>query len=312
MKSDAEMVESILQKAHEKENRMKKTKKITAISLALTAAVCAAVGAGALLKKIPSTLIPAVTDTPAATDASVSEETEPVREDAAHAFSLLIASAAEAQQEVTVTPVEHKTGVKLPISGRLVIENASGLTDEQKNHRHNDLNNRLTREWQISADSYHVGGAESENYIGSLAVEGKFVVYAGDAEALEKIEVTCGAFGNMIIFPATENGKVPIMGQSWRDSILTGRAIEVSAQDYAEKYLNSKITPEGQIEEIGMYVNYAISEALLAEKELDPDLGYESFSDEIVFRALYRDGSESSYTVVLSFDESGALSANVK
>ena len=61
-----------------------------------------------------------------------------------------------------------------------------------------------------------------------------------------------------------------------------------------------------------MKVNYAVSEALLAEKERNPDLGYESFSDEIVFRALYRDGSESSYTVVLSFDESGALSASVK
>lgn len=307
MKSDAEMVQSILKKAHEKENSMKKTKKITAISLALTVAVCAAVGAGALLKKIPSTRIPAVSDTPAATDASTVTNVP-----AAHAFSLLIASAAETAEEVAVTPVEHKTGVKLPISGRLVIENVSGLTDEQKNQRHNDLNNRLTREWQISADAYHVGGAESENYIGSLAVEGQFVVYAGDADALEKIEISCGAFGDLIIFPATENGKVPLLGQSWRDSILTGRAVEVSAQDYAEKYLNSKITPEGRTEEIGMKVNYAVSEALLAEKERNPDLGYESFSDEIVFRALYRDGSESSYTVVLSFDESGALSASVK
>ena len=44
---------------------------------------------------------------------------------------------------------------------------------------------------------------------------------------------------------------------------------------------------------------------------MNPDLGYEQFADEITFRAVYKDGSENSYTVLLTFDENGTLTASM-
>ncbi len=306
MKSNTEMVESILRKAHEKENRMKKTKKITALGLAVVTAVCAAAGTGYFLQKKPAV-------EPNAAEEAVSTAAEPAAVNETRGLSLLVASAAQAPQEETVTPVEHIAGVRLPITGKLVIENVAGLSEEEKSARHVQLNENLTREWQTSKSCYHVGGAESRDYIGSLAFEGKFVVFADDTHSLEALTVSCGSFGRLMIEPATWNGKMPALSREWFAAFRTGQSITVSAQDYTDIYQNVNVDEKnGAAQPIGMYVNYDISEALLNEKELHPDMGYGQFADEIVFRALYKDGSESSYTVAIAFDESGTLRVNLK
>ena len=306
MKSDREMVESILKKAHKKESKMKKTRKITALALTLAVAICAAAGAGIMMHKTPSTV------TPAAPDSSVSKEAETARPNAASGFALLVASAADVQPGDVLTKAEHASGVKLPISGQLVIENVSGMNEEEKSLYHNQLNERLFGDWQISKISYQIGVAESENYIGSLAFQGKFIVFADDTDALEKIEMRCGANGQLVIMPAMWNGKMPAMSREWFAAIRGGQSLTVSAQEYTDVYLNNDVEEEsGKTEPIGMFVNYDMSEAFLNEKELNPDLGYEQFADEITFRAVYKDGSENSYTVLLTFDENGTLTASM-
>ena len=309
MKSDREMVESILKKAHEKEKKMKRSRKITALALTLAVAVCAAAGAGIMMRKTPSTV------TPAAPDTSVSNETETAPPNAAAGFSLLVASAAEVQPGDPLTRVEHTSGVKLPISGQLVIENVSGRNEEEKSLRLNQLSENLSREWQISSDGigHHIGVAESENHIGLLAFQGKFIVFADDVDALQQIEMNCGAYGQLVIMPAMWNGKMPALGREWFAAIKGGQSLTVSAQEYTDIYLNSNVDEaSGSTEPIGMFVNYDITEAFLNEKELRPDMGYEQFADEITFRAVYKDGSENSYTVLLTFDENGTLSASMK
>ena len=304
MKSDREMVESILKKAHEKENKMKKTRKITALSLAVLTVLCAAVGAGIILRKTPSAVIPG---------APVASETETARPNAASGFTLLVASAAEIEPGDTFTRVEHKSGVKLPISGQLVIENVSGMNEEEKSLYHYQLNEELSREWQISNIGHHIGAAESENYIGTLAFQGKFIVFADDVDALERIEATCGAYGQLVILPAMWHGKMPALGREWFAAIKGGQSLTVSAREYTDIYLNSDVDEvSGEAEPIGMFVNYDMTEAFLNAKELRPDLGCEQFADEITFRAVYRDGSETSYTVLLTFDENGTLPASAK
>ena len=303
MKSDMEMVESILKKAHEKEKRMKKTKKITAIGLAVTLAVCAAAGVGILTHQTP-TAVPPDTSEP-----SVSGEAAPTARTEARGFTLLVASAAQAEQEETVTPVEHTSGVKLPVCGKLVIEDAAGWSEEKKNLRKLQLNDILSSEWMTSESSYHVSNAESENYIGSLAVQGKFILFVEDADALEKIEIGCGAYGKLMIMPATQNGKTPIMSAQWLAAVKQEQSLTVSAQEYTDVYLNSDADEAtGAETPIGMYVNYDISEAFLNEKELHPDMGYEQFADEITLRQAL----EYVYTLLLTFDESGTLSVNMK
>ena len=307
MKSDREMVESILEKAHKKESKMKKTRKITALALTLAVAICAAAGAGIMMYKTPSTV------TPATPDSSVSKEAETARPNAASGFVLLVASAADVQPSDVLTKAEHTSGVKLPISGQLVIENVSGMNEEEKSLYHNQLNDRLSREWLISKTGYHIGGAESENYIGSLAFQGTFIVFADDTDALEKIEMNCGANGRLVIMPAMWNGKMPAMSREWFAAIRGDQSLTVSAQEYTDVYLNNDVDKEsGKTEPIGMFVHYDMSEAFLNEKELHPDLGYEQFADEITFRAVYQDGSEESFTTRLSFDENGTLGVTMK
>ena len=310
MKSDSEMVESILKKAHEKEKSMKKTKKITAIGLAVVLAVCAAAGVSFLTHRTPSATVP---ETPETSETSGIVPAEPTDLSAAHGFTLLVASAAQAEAEETVTPVEHTSGVKLPVCGKLVIEDAAGWSEEKKNLRKLQLNDILSSEWMTSKSSYHVSNAESENYIGSLAVQGKFILFVEDADALEKIEIGCGAYGKLMIMPATQNGKTPIMSAQWLAAVKQEQSLTVSAQEYKDVYLNSDVDEAtGAETPIGMYVNYDLSDALLAEKELHPDMGYEQFADEITFRAVYQDGSENTYTLQLTFDETGALSVSMK
>ena len=306
MKSDREMVESILKKAREKESKMKKTRKITALALTLAVAICAAAGAGIMMRKTPSTV------TPATPDSSVNKEAETARPNAASGFALLVASAADVQPGDALTKAEHASGVKLPISGQLVVENVSGMNEEEKSLYHNQLNERLFGDWQISKTSYQIGVAESENYIGSLAFQGKFIVFADDTDALEKIEMNCGAFGQLVIMPAMWNGKMPAMSREWFAAVRGGQSLTVTAQEYTDVYLNNDVDEEsGKTEPIGMFVHYDMTEAFLNEKELNPDLGYEQFTDEITFRAVYQDGSENSYTVLLTFDESGMLTASM-
>ena len=203
--------------------------------------------------------------------------------------------------------------MKLPISGQLVIENVSGMDEEEKSLYHNQLNERLYGDWQISKTGYHIGAAESKNYIGTLAFQGKFIVFADDTDALESIEMNCGAYGQLVILPATWHGKMAAMGREWFAAIKAGQSLTVTAQEYTDIYLNSDVDEaSGTTEPIGMFVNYDMSETFLNEKELDPDLGYEQFTDEITFRAVYKDGSENSYTLLLTFDKDGALSVSMK
>ena len=288
---------------------MKKTRKITALALTLAIAICAAAGAGIMMHKTPSTV------TPAAPDSSVRKEAETARPNAASGFALLVASAADVQPGDVLTRAEHASGVKLPISGQLVIENVSGMNEEEKSRRLNQLVENLSREWQISSDGngHHIGTAESENHIGLLAFQGKFIVFADDVDALQKIEMTCGAYGRLVIMPAMWHGKTPALGREWFAAIKGGQSITVSAQEYTDVYLNNDVDEEsGKTEPIGMFVHYDISEAFLNEKELHPDMGYEQFTDEITFRAVYQDGSEASFAVLLTFDENGTLSASMK
>ena len=308
MKSDFEMIESILNKAREKEKHMKKIKKAAALGLAAAVAVCAAVGAGLMRQNTPSVLAPDAPETHES--AQTNENTQPA---AAAGFRLLWASAAQTEAEETVTPVTHASGVKLPASGRLVIEDAAGMSEEERNQRQAQLNDILTADWMTSESSYHVSHAASESYIGSLGVQGKFIVFVEDTEALEKIELGCGAYGKLMVMPAMQYGKVPIMSNEWRAAVRLEQSVTVTAEEYTEIYMNSDADEAtGEVTPIGMYVNYDLSEALLAEKELHPDMGYEQFADDITFRAVYRDGSESVYTLLLTFDDAGVLSVTVK
>ena len=306
MKSDSEMIESILKKAHEKQEMMRKTRRLTALGLALITVICAAVAAGFILHKTPSTVIPDSSETP------VSDTTEAVPQNAAKGFSLLVASAAQVQPGDQFIKAEHVSGVKLPITGQLVIENVSGMSVEGKSLYHNQLNARFYRDWQASNVLNYIGGAESENYIASLAFQGTFIVFADDTDALQKIEMNCGTFGQLFIMPATWHGKVPAGSKEWFTAVRADQCLTVTAQEYTDVYLNNDVDEaNGKTEPIGMFVHYDISDALLKEKELHPEMGYDQITDEITFRAVYKDGSEMSYTVLLTFDESGMLTASM-
>ncbi|MBQ7639323.1 MAG: hypothetical protein IJS90_10525 [Clostridia bacterium] len=302
MRSDNEMLENILRKAHEKEKRMKKIKKTVSGTLAVIVAAAAISGAGYLMKKAPALPDESALKTEAnATDL----ETQPKEK----GFSLMIASAAETDETEEITVVEHNAKVKLPIYGKLVIENAAGMTDEEKNRRHNDLNNELTADWQASKDATHVGGAESENYIGSLALRGRFILFADDADELSEIKLTCGKFGNLLLLPATQYGKAPVLGATWYTAIRAGNEITISAEEYSNIYTN-RTSEDG--EQIGMFLSFDISEELLNEKELNPDMGYEDISYEIEFCAVYKDGASKSYTITVSFDKNGEMTATAQ
>ena len=260
----------------------------------------------------PDTIVPGIGYTDDKTLSSVNRETETAHPNAASGFMLLVASAADVQPGDALTKAEHTSGVELPISGQIVIENVSGMNEEEKSLYHNQLNERLYGDWQITSTGYHIGVAETENYIGTLAFQGKFIVFADDTDELEKIEMNCGANGQLVIMPAMWNGKMPALGREWFAAIKGGQSLTVSAQEYTDVYLNNNVDEEnGKTEPIGMFVNYDMSEAFLNEKELHPDMGYEQFTDEITFRAVYKDGSENSYSVLLTFDESGMLTASM-
>lgn len=307
MKSDFEMVESILNKAREKEKHMKKIKKTAALGLAAVVAVCAAVGAGWMRSNTPS--VP-VTDTSVTNECvQTNDNTQPA---AAAGFRLLWASAAQTEAEKdTLTPVDPVSGVRLPVYGRLVIEDAAGLSDEEKGLARERIAARIAEGWP-DKDARQFTGAESENYVGVLGVRGRFVAFA-EEDALESIELSCGAYGNLILMPAMQGGKTPILGKEWYAALRSGQNLTVSGEDYANVYLNSSVDEaSGERQPIGMFVTYQISDAFLNEKEQRPELGCADYSDEITFCALFKDGSEASYTLLLTFDDAGILTVTVK
>ncbi len=306
MKSDSEMIESILKKAHEKQRIMRKTRKITALSLAAITVICAAV-AVLIFHKTPSAVNPHTPET------VLNNGTETAEQNEARVFTLLVASAAEVAPGDVFVKAEHTSGVKLPISGQLVIENVSGMSEEGKSLYHNQLNARFSRDWKLSNIPNYIGGAESENYIASLAFQGTFIVYSDDIEDLVKIEMNCGAYGQLVLLPATWHGKTAAGSKEWFAAVRADQSLTVSSQEYTDVYLNNDVDEtSGKIEPIGMFVRYDISDALLKEKELHPEMGYEQITDEITFRAVYKDGSEMSYAVLLTFDESGMLCLKMK
>ncbi len=187
------------------------------------------------------------------------------------------------------------------------------MSEEEKSLYRNQLGESLSREWQIASTPHHISSADSENYIGLLAFQGTFIVFADDTDALIKIEMNCGANGQLVIMPATWNGKMPAMSREWFAALRGGQSLTVDAQEYTDVYLNNDVDEEsGKTDPIGMFVHYDMSEAFLNEKELRPEIGCEQFTDELTFRAVYRDGSEMSYTVLLTFDENGTLIATMK
>ena len=157
----------------------------------------------------------------------------------------------------------------LPVEGKLVVERVSNMSEEEKNNRRAALNESLTHQWLLDKRKYYINGAQSENYIASLAIQGDFVINVKDGNGT-RITVECGSNG--VIW--TEEGS---------DTMAEG--------------LDTLV------------FHYDISKKMLENYETNPDTTYADIQDEIICKIESGGKSILLFMIRICFDDNGYMKA---
>lgn len=277
MKTDKEMANNILCKVNEiKEERKAFRNGI----LSLTALTCAF---ALILASVFSLYFG---NTPKAnTNSSVTTETAPRKS----AF-LMVASAAYE----TETLINKDSDVILPLGGILTAERTEGMTAEGKDTVMLELKERLLELYGKDCNWFIKGIQEDST------------VYFGTADFL-KIKVDDSQSVNSVSISCTENGKLTVSDESklgsspseYIKTIKQGASITVTGKEYTELYEKAD----------GISIEWFLSDEMIKTFKASPDTPLSTVKDEITVTINYTDGTTEKYTVSLTFDDDGILSA---
>lgn len=210
-------------------------------------------------------------------------------------FSLIVASAAEENKNLTAVHKESK--ISIPFGGILTVYDVANMTAEEKLRMYYDLKCRL-QELYATESGWHTSGDEASGvYFGTME---QLRLSVEDAHALESIILSC-----------TENGKLTVLA----DSLLQDMSLHNRLEAYAKSAKQGReITVSGEefrtlYNADGMTFKWFVSDALEATLQNTPDLSLASISDIISGTITYIDGTQEHFTITLNFDENGILSA---
>lgn len=204
---------------------------------------------------------------------------------------LLVAGAAYE----TETLINKEADVILPLGGILTAKDTKGMTNEEKDTVMLGLKDRLLELYGKEC-SWTLKGVQEDTtvYFGTADY---LKVKAEDSGSIDSITISC-----------TENGKLTVSDKSKLGSALPseyirtvkqGASITVTGKEYAEIY--------GKAD--GIRIEWFLSDEMISALKESPDTPLSTVNDEITVIINYTDGSTEKYTVSLSFDDDGILSA---
>lgn len=278
MKTDKEMSHSILCRVNEIKSERKAVRNGI---LSLAALTCAFVF-------IMAAVFSLYTENTSFTDKSTAVTTEAAPR---RSVFLMVASAAYE----TETLINKDTDVILPMGGILTAKDTKGMTNEEKDTVMLSLKKRLLELYGKDC-SWMLRGVQEDTtvYFGTADC---LKVKAEDSESIDSITISC-----------TENGKLTVSDKSKLGSALPseyiktvkqGETVTVTGKEYAEIY--------GKAD--GIRIEWFLSDGMINTFKASPDTPLSAVTDEITVKIDYTDSSTEKYTVSLSFDDDGILSA---
>ncbi len=278
MKTDKQMAQNILCRVNEIKEERRTTKNSL---LSLAAATCAFVFILAAVFSLYFESTPFTDKNIAATT-----ETAPRRS----AFIMVASAAYE-----TETLINKDADVILPLGGILTAKATKGMSNEEKDTVMLGLKERLLELYGKDCNWMLKGVQEDTTvYFGTADY---LKVKAEDSESIDNITISC-----------TENGKLTVSDKSKLGSALPseyiktvkqGATVTVTGKEYAEIY--------GKAD--GIRIEWFLSDEMINSFKASPDIPLSAVKDEITVKIDYTDGSTEKYTVSLSFDDNGILSA---
>lgn len=274
MKTDRDMTENILTRVADirtaRENRNRTIRKVAGVSCAFALIFALTVGFfGSGTSKL-------------------SEGSNPVTQSNANkGFFLMVANAADESE----TSYSKEKNVILPLGGILQIKNTNGMSAEDINRMSYELKLRLENLYGIDK-GFHIRSAESAVAV-HFGTADKLRLKIADPSAVDCVTLSCTDKGKLTVFDEAAMGGKP---SEFIKTVKEGTAMVVTADEYMN-YAKGE----------GMHIRWFLSDSYIAE--LDENTMLSEISDTISGKVTYIDGTEEDFTISLTFDDEGKLTA---
>lgn len=194
----------------------------------------------------------------------------------------------------TETVINKDADVTLPMGGILVAKDTKGMTFSEKDTVMLELKERLIQLYGKDCD-WHLRGIQEDTtvYFGTADY---LKVKIENPDSVDKISISCTDNG---IITVSDKSKLEGLLSEYIKTIKQGTSITVTGKEYAEIYEKTD----------GIPIDWFLSESLVNTFKTSPDTPLSTVKDEITVKINYTDGSEETYTISLSFDDEGMLSA---
>ncbi len=277
MKSDRKMTEDILERVTLDRQHKKHQKTVAVKTLGAFFVFALVLVAG--FSFIDSSYTPVTGETDTLIEATKNVNT---------AYSLIVASAAEESVKIY-----KESSVSIPFGGLLYVKDTKNMSRGEINKIAYDVQCKL-KELFGAEDKWSVTGIDGETavYFGTMNY---LKLNIADADAVEEIFLSCGKNGSLMVSDTSLLGNI----KEYHKTIKAGKEIDISGEEYKNMYAKND----------GMIIKWSPSEELHEAFSNNPQAPLSSVADEISGTIRYVDGSEESFTIKLSFDDSGILSA---
>lgn len=279
MKSDRKMTEDILERINCAEQQKKYHKAVAAKALGGIFAFALVVFTSFSFFNTEN--LP-VTDK---SDAEIESDSVKAIKDS---YSLIVANAAEDRTEIC-----KESSVSIPLGGLLYVKDTKKMTEGEINRIAYEAKSKL-KEIYGEGEKWSVNGIEGDTAV-YFATADYLMLNIFDAEAVNSITLSCGESGDLLIYDMAVVGN----SKKFIKTVKNGKEITVTGEEYKNIY--------GKTD--GMIIKWTPSEELHKAFCEDPEAPLSGVRDEISGVIRYIDGTQESFSINLSFDDSGMLTA---
>ncbi len=212
-----------------------------------------------------------------------------------NSFGLLLVSAAEDGEPYTVS-VSGNTTMELPVKGILQLYDVSTLTDEERSDFAEETFRTMCEDLKLYSEenrSRRITSNYNESILLRYGCINDFSINGIDCDRLSEIEITLDGIGDIELDRTSLGG----------ESEYTSKHFVIPAKQYVELYGNRNENEQG------MCIFWNWSSELFDMLNENPSLLLSAIKDIITFTVKYNDGTSDSFTVEISFDDSGEMHA---
>ncbi len=212
-----------------------------------------------------------------------------------NSFGLLLVSTAEGGEPYTVS-VSGNTTMELPVKGILQLYDVSTLTDEERSDFAEETFRTMCEDLKLYSEenrSRRITSNYNESILLRYGCINDFSTNGIDCDRLSEIEITLDGIGDIELDRTSLGG----------ESEYTSKHFVIPAKQYVELYGNRNENEQG------MCIFWNWSSELFDMLNENPSLPLSAIKDIITFTVKYNDGTSDSFTVEISFDDSGEMHA---